>query len=112
MADGDVVTDVCREAIACDVDHRVILYVGARADPDEVEIAAHDDVKPEARLGTDHDISDDPCRALDVDGRIDLRGVALVRKEHRGGRYTQAMAASIEADGRWGEPQYVVCRPT
>ena len=57
-----------------DVDHAAVLDVGARADPDRVDVAAQHAIVPDARLGPDFDVADQ-LRAGRDEGGGSMTGV-------------------------------------
>src|SRR5207244_4321627 len=58
VADSDAVADDGREAARVDVDHRVVLDVGVRADADLLDVAAHDRSVPDAGPRAEDDVAD------------------------------------------------------
>src|SRR5579884_1272864 len=78
MADGDFVAKDQRVFVAHDVEDRAVLNVGARADANVVDVAAHDNHRPDARVFADDHVSDNDGRGIDVGGGRDLRPLAFV----------------------------------
>ena len=78
VADGDVVAEDERVRIAHYVEDGAVLNICARADADEVDVAADDDAGPDAGVGGDGDVTDDDGLWIDVGGFGDARRAAAV----------------------------------
>ena len=79
VADGNVFADnqwrtfgFGRRA-AADVQHAAVLYVGARADADVVDVAAHDGARPDGYVVRQYDIADDDGGGIQVNAFAQLR---------------------------------------
>src|SRR3989344_5875162 len=94
MADGDIVADHHRPAarhalvLMRAVEDAAVLDVGARADADDIHVAAHRAHGPDGRVLADDDIADDGCRRVDVNpgpdrGRVALVGTDGLDREYR-----------------------------
>jgi hypothetical protein len=59
-----------------------ILNIGVASDPDEIHIAAHDGIEPDAGMVPDHNITDENCAFRNVDALAELRQFPLVFKQH------------------------------
>ena len=64
------------------VQQRKVLDVGAPADPNEIDVAADDAVKPYAGFGFDDHVADDDRGVFDEGGIRDGRGDASVGFNH------------------------------
>ena len=64
------------------VQQREVLDVGAPADPNEIDVAADDAVKPYAGFGFDDHVADDDRGVFDEGGIRDGRGDASVGFNH------------------------------
>ncbi len=78
VADGDVVTEDERVRVAHYVEDGAVLDICARADADEVDVAADDDAGPDAGVGGDGYVADDDGLRIDVGGFGDAGGAAAV----------------------------------
>jgi hypothetical protein len=76
VADGDRVAEDQRVRIAHDVEDGAVLDIGARADADEVDVAADYGAGPDAGVGADRDVADDDGLRVNVGGGGDLRPAA------------------------------------
>ena len=54
-------------SVVADMHHGAVLQVGARADADEVDVAAEDSAGPDGGVVAEHDIADDGGGGIDVD---------------------------------------------
>lgn len=79
VADGDVAADAGGEAaefgvraVVTDVDHGAVLDVGARADADEIDVAAHDRGRPDGHIVAQVHVADDDGGGVDVDAFAQL----------------------------------------
>ena len=66
MADGDVAADVGGAGLVGDVDAGAVLHVGAVADGDGCDVAAHDGVEPDGAVVAHRDVADDGCVLAEV----------------------------------------------
>ena len=82
VADGHLVTDVGRVRAPHHVHDGAVLDVGAGADADLVDVAAHHAVHPDARLRADHHIPDDLGALVHEDRRVELGPLAAERAKH------------------------------
>jgi hypothetical protein len=82
VADGHVGADRGGGAAGQHVQSRVILDVRAAADADRKDVAAHDRVEPQARVGADLDVTDHDRARGDEDRRIDARRHPAKRRDH------------------------------
>ena len=82
MSDGDIVPDGQGKGLPGDVQDAKVLDIGSGTDPDPVDVSPDDGGKPDAGFRSDHNISDHLGGIRDPDGRIDLRKMSLVGKDH------------------------------
>ena len=82
VADRHVVGEHRRVQVLEDVHDAVVLDVGVGADPDRVDVAAHDGVHPDAGVVAQLDVADHLGRGVDVHALAQLRPDALVRTNH------------------------------
>ena len=81
MADRHVLADD-RLVVLGDVEHRIILHVGARADPNRAVVAADHRAEPDAGFLPNHHVADQDRGGRDEGRVVDLRGLALVFDDH------------------------------
>ena len=81
---GHVLADHAREVGPLDVDHAVVLDVGAGADADGVHVTADYAVHPDAGVGTELDVADHLGRVVHPGAVAELRPGSLVGSYHRG----------------------------
>ena len=62
--------------VAHDMEDGAVLDIGARADADEVDVAADNDAGPDAGVRADGDVADDDGLRINVRGCGDLRFAA------------------------------------
>src|SRR5690242_6360093 len=84
VADRHLVTDAGRVRPAHHVNHGAVLDIRAIADANRVDVAADDDVHPDAALLADLDIPDYLGALVDIGGWMDLREDRLERAKHEG----------------------------
>lgn len=72
VADGDKLTEP-RLVRRVDVNHGIVLNIGARADGDSIDIAAQNRAIPNARFFHERDIADDYGTGHDVSGGMNAR---------------------------------------
>src|SRR6185312_12478784 len=91
VADGDVLADHRGEAaelrvraVVAHVDDGAVLDVGARADADEVDVAADHDAGPQGDVVAEHDVADERGGRIDVDALAGGRQHAAVRAHGTG----------------------------
>ena len=82
VSDRHLVADARRVRAAHHVNDGAVLNIRPIADPDRVDVAANDDVHPDAALLADFDVSDDLRALVDIGGRMDLREDGPERTEH------------------------------
>jgi hypothetical protein len=78
VADGYVVADQERVFVAHYVEDATVLDIGAGADADVVDVAAHYGAGPDTGVGTDYDVADDHGGGVNVGGGGDLGPLAAV----------------------------------
>ena len=71
------------------VNDGAVLNVRAIADPDRVDVAANDDVHPDAALLANLDVADDLSALVDIGGRMDFREDWTGTDEARAELYAQ-----------------------
>jgi len=64
------------------VQHGVVLNAGFRADADGAGVAARRDIRPDAGVRANRDVSDDDRAGVNVGGDSDIRGDAAERTNH------------------------------
>ncbi len=55
------------------MDHAVVLDICARADPDDVDVAAYGTAEPDSRFGADNGVADNTRPRRDKGRRVDFR---------------------------------------
>jgi len=82
VADGHILADEGRPAVGGDVHGGVVLDVRARAYADAFDVAAHDRMEPDARVGGEDDVADDDGGVDDEGARVDLGPAFAERRDH------------------------------
>ena len=82
VTDRDVVAENQGIGIVRHVEQREVLDVGTPADPNEIDVAADDAMKPYAGFGFDDHVADDHRGVFDKGGIRDGRGNAFVGFNH------------------------------
>src|SRR5690606_29985404 len=102
VSDHAVLADDRRAALGVgprtlDVEDAAVLHIRARADLDAVDVTPEHAIVPHARLGPERHVDNDPRTGGDEGGLVDLRDLALERKDGRPGK----AAGAIVSAGHW-----------
>jgi hypothetical protein len=101
MADRYLVADGGAVRAAHHVNHRVVLDVGAAANPDGVHVAPDHDVHPDTALLTDFHVPDDLGTLIDEGALMDLGENGPERPKHADGIITcRALGSGLWTLGR------------
>src|SRR3546814_8539816 len=108
MADQHILADDRRPAFgwaavymvagAVAMDHRAVLDIGARADMDEVHVGADHAIIPDADVGADLHVADDPAAGGDDGAGVDFWGLAVEGND--GDRKSKSLNYSPSCDTR------------
>ena len=82
MSDGDIVFDDSRARPFIHVNHRQVLDVRARADPDVMHVPSKHRAEPNTRIRTDHHVADDMRAVRDIGRFVYVRRAASIRMDH------------------------------
>ena len=105
MADQHVFTDQCGIAVrrfavgAVAVDDAAILNIAARADDDPADVGAQHAVIPDADIGADGDIADNPASRSDKGAVVNLRRFPIDRNDRDIGACNHLCAFQINKCG-------------
>jgi hypothetical protein len=78
MTDRDEVSQNARALVTHDVADHAVLDIRSPADPDMVDVAAHDSVEPDTGILADLHVADDPGAFGDKNARAQLRTLSVV----------------------------------